>query len=406
MFQRSDLLSPERRRVIGFEDLRSADLYIDALYEGGVEKSVKDDPLDPLMGCGNQGGFRAVGPGTAPKLVVLYSSLDHPDWPDFLDVYNGTFTYHGDNKRPGRELHDTPRAGNALLSRCFASLHSGRRKAIPPFFIFTKGIKGRDVVFRGLAVPGAEGEVDDLTALWRSNRGLRFQNYRALFTILNVEHVRRAWIDDLHKGVPETPNAPEPWLRWVESGQYMPLLAEPTIEYRTPGEQLALSANEAAIVSTIYKYFQGDPYAFEPCAAKIAELMDPNIRVTDVTRRYRDGGRDAIGEYLFGPKLDRIAIDFALEAKCKQLNSGVGVKEISRLISRLRHRQFGILVTTSFVAVQAYKEVREDGHPVMIVAAVDIARIMVESGKGTVADVTEWLLREFPSESTTPAGVS
>jgi hypothetical protein len=28
------------------------------------------------------------------------------------------------------------------------------------------------------------------------------------------------------------------------------------------------------------------------------------------------------------------------------------------------------------VAVQAYKEVREDGHPVMIVAAVDIARIM------------------------------
>src|SRR5690349_18597983 len=110
-------LLTSQRQVFRFADLRSADLFIDALYEGGSKKTVADDPLDPLMGCGNQGGFRAVGRAAAPKLAVLYSSLDDPDWPDFLDIYSGVFTYHGDNKRPGKELHDTPRGGNALLRR-------------------------------------------------------------------------------------------------------------------------------------------------------------------------------------------------------------------------------------------------------------------------------------------------
>ena len=35
----------------------------------------------------------------------------------------------------------------------------------------------------------------------------------------------------------------------------------------------------------------------------------------------------------------------------------VGVREVSRLISRIRHRQFGVLVTTSVVGRQAYEEV-------------------------------------------------
>jgi hypothetical protein len=51
-------------------------------------------------------------------------------------------------------------------------------------------------------------------------------------------------------------------------------------------------------------------------------------------------------------KADPIVIDFALEAKCKHIESGVGVKELPWLISRLRRRQFSILVTTSFLAEQ------------------------------------------------------
>jgi len=88
--------------------------------------------------------------------------------------------------------------------------------------------------------------------------------------------------------------------------------------------------------------------------------MDPNIKIEMVTRPSVDGGRDAIGTYRVGPLADRIALDFSLEAKCYAPENGVGVKELSRLISRLRHRQFGILVTTSFLGHQAYQELRSD----------------------------------------------
>jgi hypothetical protein len=63
-----------------------------------------------------------------------------------------------------------------------------------------------------------------------------------------------------------------------------------------------------------------------------------------VTGLCTDAGRDAIWEYSFGPKFDQIAIDFALEAKCKQLGSGVGVKEISRLISAYGIVNLGFLL--------------------------------------------------------------
>lgn len=51
-----------------------------------------------------------------------------------------------------------------------------------------------------------------------------------------------------------------------------------------------------------------------------------------------------------------------------------------RLISRIKYRQFGIMVTTSYVDSQAYREIKEDGHPIMIVNAKDIADILRNNG--------------------------
>jgi len=111
-------------RVFPFSSLADADLVIDAVYEGGTRGNTGDDPLGKLIpGAGSQGGFRAVGSWDAPRLAILYSSMDDPDWPDFIDVYTGLFTYFGDNKKPGFELQDTPRRGNRLLQSCFAILH-------------------------------------------------------------------------------------------------------------------------------------------------------------------------------------------------------------------------------------------------------------------------------------------
>ena len=63
---------------------------------------------------------------------------------------------------------------------------------------------------------------------------------------------------------------------------------------------------------------------------------------------------------------------------------------MSRLISRIRYRQFGILVTTSFVDNQAYSEVVEDGHPILIVTATDIAGIL-RSNAINSADIDQCL---------------
>ena len=71
--------------------------------------------------------------------------------------------------------------------------------------------------------------------------------------------------------------------------------------------------------------------------------------------------------------------------------AAVGVKPMSRLISRLQHRQFGVMVTTSYVHPQAYQEVVEDGHPVMIMAARDIVDVLTRNNYSDSRSVEAWL---------------
>jgi hypothetical protein len=112
---------------------------IDAVYEGGSQGNAADDPISKILeGVGNQGGFRAAGRGPDKKYVVLYTSGEEKDWPDTLDLSTGQFTYFGDNRRPGHQLHETPRKGNEILRRAFEFLHASppMRAGVPPFFIF------------------------------------------------------------------------------------------------------------------------------------------------------------------------------------------------------------------------------------------------------------------------------
>ena len=82
---------------------------------------------------GNRGGFRVANRSGERRhaLAVLYSTLADSDWPDHLDL-RGRFTYYGDNKHPGHELHQTHRGGNRLLRLAFEATHStpSRRRAL------------------------------------------------------------------------------------------------------------------------------------------------------------------------------------------------------------------------------------------------------------------------------------
>ncbi len=386
-----------------FTHLDSSDLVVDAIYEGGRSGNAGDDPLPRLVGVSNQGGFRYLGSKETPRLIVLTSSFNDPDWPDNLDRETGILTYFGDNKHPGRALHETPRHGNLLLRDMFNAAHAQppRRSVIPPVLVFGNAGSFRDMLFLGLAVPGASElhAMEDLVAIWKIAGGQRFQNYRAALTVLDTSCVSRNWLNDIKAGSPLSPNCPLAWKQWVKAGAYAPLKAIRSVEHRTRQEQLPRDDNGLRIIRAIHQHFRDSPVAFEACAAKIAQLMDGNFFSFNLTRPSRDGGRDAIGLYRIGHGASAIFADFALEAKCYDQGNSVGVREVSRLISRLRHRQFGVLVTTSYLHPQAYREIKEDGHPVAVISARDIVDILALAGMNTPADVVSWLQSDFPQTS-------
>ena len=404
-------------KTIPFEDLSTSDLVVDAVYESTADGQLAGEPIHHLIpGSGNLGGFRLNGETDDKRFAVLVTSGRDKDWPDHLDLNTGQFVYFGDNKKPGHELHDTKPGGNKLLRHTFGLMHAEppERDRIPPFFVFRsfhKKSAPRAMQFKGLAVPGFAGlaSSEDLVAVWKTTAGQRFQNYKATFTILDVPVVPRAWLSSLRAGNP-LENAPAPWRNWVKTGRYTPLTSEPTTIIRSLAEQSPETPLQKAILTTIWQHFDGDSkaakrygaFVFEQFAAHVFQLHDQRVIVDEVTRGVIDGGRDAHGRYLLGLPTDPVYAEFALEAKCYQpaINGAkantVGVKEVSRLISRIRHRQFGVLVTTSVIARQVYEEVRDDRHPIIFLSGRDIADILIGAGINTPQLVANLLSAEFP----------
>ena len=391
---------------ISFDNLKTADLIVDTVYEGGKVSGKGSEVLSKLMpGCSNSGGFRKVmrkdGSGL-PAYVVLYTSMAELAWPDYLDEETGVFRYYGDNRSPGRALLDTPRKGNQLLEFVFDCLNSrdGSIKNIPPFFIFKKTGKGWDVQFLGLAAPGNPklSPDRDLVAFWRTLDDKRFQNYEAYFTVLDTEEaIDRRWLDALiYNHDDSLQYAPGAWLRFINQGRndIIPLIAKKLPKVPDKYSQLQSDNEGMLCLEKIRSHYQDNAYGFERCAQDLLLKMDDRFQDFSLTRPWRDGGRDALGYYVIGNGSKAnypLRIDCALEAKCYNKNNAVGVKEMSRLISRIRYRQFGVMMTTSYVHKQAYEEVIADGHPILIVSACDIAQIL-RSNSILSSNIDEWLM--------------
>jgi hypothetical protein len=384
--------------LVPFANLGQADLVVDAVYEGGMTGTTADDPVGRLLPVGNAGGFRFKGKADGPLVVSLCSSGRDPDWPDTLDRETGIYTYYGDNRKPGAELLKTSRGGNKILANLFDLTHvvPHRRAECPPLLVFESTGNRRDNRFLGLAVPGAaEVEIaDQLVAIWRTKGGLRFQNYRAIFTILDTGHISRTWIDAVLNGQLFGESCPDAYLEWIETGKYKALRAPRTLSHRSKAEQLP---DDLTLLREIHSRFKDRPHEFEACAALLWRMLHgPGVRDIEVTRPSVDGGRDALGTIALGPESDPIRLDFALEAKCFDPGkTAAGVGDMKRLISRLRHRQFGVFVTTSFVRTQAYREIRDDGHPIVIVAGTDIVAVLKKHGISTVDEIRNWLSKDF-----------
>lgn len=408
-YQPSLIRAQERR--FAFESLATAPIIVDAVYERPPGGGAQREPISKMFprvgtapGIGNMGGFRAMAGQSFGdcRMLVLTSSGDEADWPDVLDAERGIFTYFGDNRKPGKELHDTPKGGNRLLRDIFTAISAiDLRPKVPPVLVFTKADSKGSMRFRGLAVPSSTWD-SGLVAIWRQTNGRRFQNYRAEFEILNCNEVPRPWLTAIQLGDLGTAArlAPTPWKRWVERGEVARLCAPRTIEYRTREQQLPQEDDAAgyAVLKALHGAFSAGgrwpAHDFEFIAAELFRFIEPRVQDLEVTRPTADGGRDAVGRLRIGgteSQSDGIYAEFALEAKAYGLKNGVGVSELSRLISRLRHRQFGVLLTTSYLSQQAYIELREDRHPVVVISGVDIVEVLRAKGIRSPAQVAQWL---------------
>lgn len=390
---------------VPFNELDQADLVIDCVYQGGTAPNLSAEPFHKLIPCcENSGGFRKTlrrdGSGKY-AYVVLYTSMEELEWPDYLEEETGIFRYYGDNRQPGKALTDTKKKGNKVLEDTFNLLNSNQSlDDMPPFLVFRKTGNGRDIRFLGLAAPGNPkiSPDKDLVAFWRTVNDNRFQNYEAYFTILNTgeKPISRKWLEALiydHENSDQY--APDVWLNFKKKRRngIIPLQASRLLGI--PSKYLQLQSDEEGrrCLEFIREHYKNNSYGFETCAIDIAKKMDNHFIDFNQTRPWRDGGRDALGFYSInaGSKTNHpLIIDCALEAKCYNSNNSVGVREMSRLISRIRYRQFGILITTSYVDKQAYKEVLEDQHPILIVTASDISGIL-RNNMINYSNVSSWI---------------
>lgn len=390
--------------TIPFNALGTSDLFVDAVYKGGQTSDLSSEALSKIAHVGNTGGFRKCKKVVNGKkvndvaYVCIYTTGEELEWRDEIDRTLGKFTYWGDNRKPGNPIDKTSLGGNKLLQKMFSFYSLELRKNIPPVFIFQKYC-GRDILFAGLAVPGdrRSNPQEALTSVWAQTKDGRYQNYKATFTILDIPQIDRRWLADLENGYGyHSAYAPSVWKRWVDKCEYKPLTTEKNpIQYRTKNEQLpAPGSIEAQMLQEIIDFFP-DPYKFESCACKLVQIMDHNVVSVTPTRSVRDGGMDGVGKYRVGSISNGIELEFLLEAKRYSVNNSVGVKETSRLISRIKHRQFCYFVTTSYVADQAYKEIIEDNQPIVIVSGKDIIDILMNAGINSVALLKEWLVSNF-----------
>lgn len=379
--------------------LHATDLTIDAVLKNNNNPKHPDAEFQRYFtfhkGINNSAGFRVVAKksvdgrsgakaATDMAFIVLVTTFGEPEWPDTLDRETGDFVYYGDNRNPGTATNRTALNGNRYLEEVFELTHDGKRNRVPPFLLFESvKIGGRSHMrFLGLAAPGAEGLTasDDLVAVWRIKGTSRFTNYKARFTVLREQHINRDWLVDLVNGAAstESKHCPKTWKKWIATGFYDALVAVRPRHPRPKSDQLPRDPFEREILRTIFEDL--DDREFEFAAAELIRFMDNKFIELEVTPRSRDGGRDVVGRYRVGHDLHQVHLAVCVEAKKWQEGSGVGVKPMARLISRLKHRDIGVFVTTSYFDSQVQEELIEDNHPVLLLSGGDIAHLLANKG--------------------------
>lgn len=388
--------------------VENSHLRIDRLYKNTNNWKSPNDEFNNFFrftdgkGINNVSGFRPKSTKDSKNtditncaFCVLITNLGEIEWPDELNIETGQFTYYGDNRVPGSAIDSTSVGGNKLLQFTYSHLHSQSRNSIKPFLCF-EAVKNKDgsyMRFLGLAAPGGQGisSVDDLVAVWKVKDSQRFQNYRSIFTILKEETISKQWLEDLVQDIKpyESKHCPDSWRYWVKTGIYNALECKNEVNPRTKADQLPSTKDEIRVLDFLINNLTDRE--FEYAAAEIVRLLDPAFKDLFVTRGSKDGGRDVIGKYYLGHAGHQIRLSAFIEAKKWKQNSSIGVKPMMRLISRLKHRDIGVFVTTSHFDKQIQNELIEDGHPVMLISGGDISKLIIKADISNPNALSSWI---------------
>ena len=402
-------------------------LILDRIYKSTKPGTpYQKDIVSKIFRVRNQGGIRFPSPkgsDARPQYTycVLASTGREMYWKDEADEHFGAYVYFGDQNRPGFDLLDTPLRGNKLLSAVFGYASSGEnsdRKLIPPIFAFQKYGGGSNVVFKGLLVPGIDSMPSEdwivafYTKLHRSP--ISFLNFKTYFTILDTSEGSEAepnnsgisfqWLNDIENGKAlESKYCPKAWRTYILTGKRKAI--KPFIHpepYPSKEQQLPITEEGKTMLNMLQQYFIDidGGFAFEHFATKLVQIMFPAVKQLETTRKYDDGGIDAIGKYqVFKSNENSIQLDFYVQAKCYRATNSVDTKDTARLIARIKGKDFGIMFTTSYIARQAYNEIVEDRHPIGFITGGDIIDFLIK--KLQIRDreeLRDWLKREFPKK--------
>lgn len=379
-------------------------LEVDRIYKNTANWKNPDDDFNRMFhnfpdgkGIRNMGGFRCKSKRGRHgskiddvAFVVLVTTFGEPEWPDSLDEETGVFIYYGDNRSPG-DLHATHLGGNSLLREVFDKLHSGERNSIPPFLCFEsrQTSSGSYMRYLGLAVPGAVGisPMEDLVAVWK-RRDKRFQNYKSIFTILLENRIKWEWLDDLANNIKSTDSShcPLTWKLWVNNGKISALKCSSRPCPRSKHDQIPAESIDKILLDRIKKISDRE---FEYVARELLYMLDSSFTALELTPPVRDGGRDVVGFYRVGRAPCQAHLTVYAEAK--KWSGSVGVKPVARLISRIKHRDLGVFITTSWFDRQIQQELIDDKHPIILVSGREITSILKENDINTLTLMEKWI---------------
>lgn len=346
-------------------------------------------------------------------------SFDTP-WHDVFDVNNGFIRYYGDNKTHGQSPEQS--LGNKILLELYRIYTNDRMRSYSVPLLFYKSVEKSGsskgyLEFNGFGIiKGVE-----LKTQFDRTSGFNFTNFAFDFHVFKLDRENELfnwnWINDRRNPnltIEETYRyAPSSWVNWIKEGNKVLEKNRRRVSFimiSSRREQIPdIKSPEYAVLTSVYRYYNGKKHEFEYLAAFVAEkILNRNgngYRTGWITKKSGDSGVDFYGRMDVGEGFGKAKLIVLGQAKCEKLSIPTSGKDVARTVARLRRGWIGVYVTTSFFSEPVQKEIIEDEYPIMLINGRKLAETLLEQiTEGGYRDLSE-LLTNINNEYSTKISI-